>query len=84
MKTLSSYYTFVKLFTDSLSNIRAIGSRNKQPSVVIKNQLLALELGEKLQLSIEWVPGHQGFEGNDVADKLAKATSFFKNYVILY
>ena len=61
-----------------MSNIRAIGSRNKQPSIVIKNQLLALELGEKLQLSIEWIPAHQAFEGNEVADRLAKATYFSK------
>ena len=32
-----------------------------------------MELGEKLQLGIAWIPGHQGIEGNEVAD-----TSFSK------
>ena len=57
LKTLSNDCTRVKLLTDSLSNMRAIGSRNNRPSLTIKNQLLALQCGDKLQLSIEWIAG---------------------------
>ena len=30
------------------------------------------KLGEKNKVTVAWIPGHRGFEGNELADKLAK------------
>ena len=70
--SITNQYASIRIFSDSMSNIKSLISRIKQPEIVRKNQLLAIGTAQSTLLSIEWIPRHQGITGNEKADRLAK------------
>merc|ERR1711884_622871 len=62
----------VTIFSDSQSAIWAISGHLTRSRTVF-NAIKALnKLGRNKNVCIRWIEGHQGFDGNELADKLAK------------
>ena len=62
----------IKFFTDSQAVIKALQQPFNRHRTLIsaKKALEALERNNAV--TVEWVPGHEGHRGNEVADRLAK------------
>ena len=62
----------ITIYTDSTSAIKVF---NKQ---IINNYTVKQctdelnKLSSKNEVSVEWIPGHSNYDGNEIADKLAK------------
>ncbi|KAI3378370.1 hypothetical protein SNEBB_006622, partial [Seison nebaliae] len=63
----------VTIYSDSQATVKALMSN----PVLSKSTLECIrklnELAETNRVSINWIPAHQGYEGNELADSLAKA-----------
>jgi len=42
------------------------------PAILTRNERLSVSLSSRVALSFQWVPGHAGLTGNELADSLAK------------
>ena len=62
----------VHIYIDSQAAIRALSSYDTKSRCVLDCKELLNKLGEINDLTISWVPGHEGHMGNEVADRLAK------------
>ena len=60
---------------DSQSAIEAINSTKIKSKTTLKTNNALNTLGENNQVLLRWVPAHQGYEGNEKADALAKKGS---------
>ena len=62
----------IRIFTDCQSALKALSSYQVKSKLVwdCLNSLIALSSCNSLEL--RWVPGHQGIQGNEKADQLAK------------
>jgi ribonuclease HI len=70
-------YTNVYIFTDNQSAIQTIDLPNHQSEQYIIKKILDIidrvqEIKPTCNIHIEWVPGHEGIEGNEQADQAAK------------
>jgi len=66
----------IAIFTDSLNAATALAKTNPLMHENIQTEIidLAESLAEQeIKIKIIWIPSHVGIEGNDMADKLAKA-----------
>ena len=62
----------IYFYSDSQSAINAF-DKEKINSCTVKQCINNLnELGKTNTVTINWIPGHQGYEGNEIADSLAK------------
>ena len=62
----------ITIYTDSTSAINAFNKKTLK-SHTIKQCIEELnKLSKTNKVSVEWVPGHSNYEGNEIADKLAK------------
>jgi len=62
----------ITVFSDSKSTLQAL-SRDATDSALLRQCYESLHsLGRNNQVSLEWIPAHQGYWGNELADKLAK------------
>jgi ribonuclease HI len=75
MKVLQSIpdnINHIHIFTDSKSSIQAlISSVRNQEAETVKLRNLIKSLDNK-KMTLQWIPGHFGIDGNETADQLAK------------
>ena len=64
---------------DSKSVIQAIISTVIKSKTTLKASNLLNSLGKTNEVTLSWIPVHSGFEGNELADTLAKAVSANEN-----
>ena len=64
---------------DSKSAIQAINSTVIKSKTTLKALNLLNSLGKTNKVTLSWIPAHSGFEGNELADTIAKAGSANEN-----
>ena len=64
---------------DSKSAIQAINSTVIKNRTPLKAVNLLNSLGKSNEVTLSWIPAHSGFEGNELADRTAKAGSANEN-----
>ncbi|XP_020297722.1 uncharacterized protein LOC109862173 [Pseudomyrmex gracilis] len=62
----------INIYTDSKAAIGALAKTTTESSVVWDCMQALNRLGERNNITLVWVPGHQDIQGNEVADSLAK------------
>ena len=62
----------INIYIDSQAAIKALCSYETRSKCVLNCKELLNEVGRSNQLMINWIPGHEGHMGNEVADQLAK------------
>ncbi|XP_032685833.1 uncharacterized protein LOC116850995 [Odontomachus brunneus] len=60
------------IFSDSRAAIHALAKTTTESAVVWDCMQALARLGESNKITLVWIPGHQGFLGNEIADELAK------------
>ena len=60
---------------DSQATIRAINSTVIKDSTTPEATMAFNTLGESNEINLRWIPAHCGYEGNELADQLAKRGS---------
>ena len=66
--------TNVVIFTDSLSALQTLesGRGTDRETTLLRQNLHHLMNHHSVDVVLQWIPGHSGIKGNDVADTLAK------------
>ena len=62
----------IDIYSDSQAAIKSLDKRKIKNSTVLNCILNLNSLAETNNITINWIPGHRGFVGNEIADKLAK------------
>lgn len=62
----------INIYSDSKAAIGALAKTTTESSVVWDCMQALNSLGERNSITLVWVPGHQGIQGNEMADSLAK------------
>ena len=65
----------IYIYSDSQAVLKALTKKSIKNEFILNCQRALNELGTSNKLTIIWVPGHAGHEGNEMADKLAKEGS---------
>ncbi|XP_023228152.1 uncharacterized protein LOC111628561 [Centruroides sculpturatus] len=68
-------YKELLVFTDSRAALHILRRENNKSALAKELINLATKLGKQLKISFNWIPGHAGHAGNELADKLAKKAS---------
>ena len=63
----------IKVLLDSLQAVQALRSGRSRSSLGKVGNFVK-DCQKVQSVEIRWIPGHPGIEGNEMADKLAKAT----------
>ena len=64
-----------EIYTASQSVIKSLQKRITRNEIISDCHIILNKLATHNKVNINWVPGHQGYEGNEIADKLAKEGS---------
>ncbi|XP_020298080.1 uncharacterized protein LOC109862437 [Pseudomyrmex gracilis] len=62
----------INIYTDSKAAIGVLAKTTTESSVVWNCMQALNSLGERNSITLVWVPGNQGIQGNEMADSLAK------------
>ncbi|GFO26432.1 Pol-like protein [Plakobranchus ocellatus] len=73
IRKLSKYHKNVVIYSDSLSALRAIQSKNFKVIEIRRLYNLIRKFPPYVHISFVWIPAHVGIRGNENVDKLAKA-----------
>ncbi|XP_020296545.1 uncharacterized protein LOC109861345 [Pseudomyrmex gracilis] len=65
----------INIYTESKAAIGALAKTTTESSVVWDCMQALNSLGERNSITLVWVPGHQGIQGNKMADSLAKLST---------
>nr|XP_012217684.1 PREDICTED: uncharacterized protein LOC105669363 [Linepithema humile] len=65
----------IRICTDSQAAIKALGAPTITSWLVRECRCVLNELAREREVTVTWVPGHSGIQGNECADQLAKAGS---------
>ena len=65
----------IYIYSDSQAVLKALTKKSIKNEFILNCQRALNDLGTSNKLTIIWVPGHAGHEGNEMADKLAKEGS---------
>ena len=65
----------IEIYTDSQSVIKTLQKRVTRNEIIHECHTVLNKLATYNKVNINWIPGHQGYEGNEIADKLAKEGS---------
>jgi len=60
------------IFSDSQAALRALDSYTTNSKTISECRKSLNEMATHLRINLIWVPGHRNFEGNCIADKLAR------------
>lgn len=67
----------IRIFSDSQAALMALNSFQFNSRVVLECRNLLNDLATRNEVTLIWVPGHEGIDGNERADELAKQGSSF-------
>ncbi|GFN99325.1 RNA-directed DNA polymerase from mobile element jockey [Plakobranchus ocellatus] len=73
MKKLTKYHKNFAIYSDSLSALQAIQSKNFKVIDIRRLYNLIRKFPPYVHISFVWIPAHVGIRGNENVDKLAKA-----------
>ncbi|GFO49511.1 Pol-like protein [Plakobranchus ocellatus] len=73
IRKLSKYHKNFVIYSDSLSALQAIQSRNFKVIDIRRLYNLIRKFPPYVHISFVWIPAHVGIRGNENVDKLAKA-----------
>ena len=64
--------TPIYFFSDSQATIRALTNHTIKSHTTLECIKILNTLGLNNKVTIKWIPGHKGYDGNEIADSLAK------------
>ncbi|GFO46814.1 ribonuclease hi [Plakobranchus ocellatus] len=73
IKNLTKYHTNFVIYSDILSALQAIQSKNFKVKDIRRLFSLIRKFPPYIHISFVWIPAHVGIQGNENVDKLAKA-----------
>ena len=65
----------IEIYTDSQAVLNSVQKRTTKNEIIRNCHNILNELGTNNKVTLNWVPGHEGYEGNERADHLAKIGS---------
>ena len=69
----------IEIHCDSQAAIKSLTNRKIRNSTTLDCINTPKKLAHNNKVTIAWIPGHRGFEGNELADKLAKKRAHLYN-----
>lgn len=67
--------THISIFSDSQAALQALSSWEFKSKLTLECFDTLQQLAGRNKITLVWIPGHRGFEGNEIADELARNAS---------